>query len=41
MRNERFANGYYRIGNGLILTEDGLNYLVTEDEQYYLQQEIA
>jgi len=29
------------IGNGLILTEDGLYYLVTEDENYYLQQEIA
>jgi SPP1 family predicted phage head-tail adaptor len=27
--------------NGLILTEDGLYYLVTEDETYYLQQETA
>ena len=24
---------------GAILTEDGLNYLITEDEQFYLQYE--
>ena len=27
------------VPEGAILTEDGLNYLITEDEQYYLQYE--
>ena len=39
MRHGALLNQTDEVPEGAILTEDGLNYLITEDEQFYLQYE--
>ena len=39
VRNGALLNQTPEVPEGAILTEDGLNYLITEDEQFYLQYE--